>query len=164
MLTILSRMVHEMDLVSDLPIALSTIVKYICDELPIDASCIYLLDEKHAEYVLLATSGLNADLIGKLRIKLGEGLIGLVGEREEPVNLADARTYLDELGLTQSGYRGFLGIPLINDGSLVGVLTVQQRRRRRFDHEITGQLVTLGVQLAGDIAEACEKGGATNRY
>ncbi len=158
MLTILSRMVHEMDLVSDLPIALSTIVKYICDELPIDASCIYLLDEKHAEYVLLATSGLNADLIGKLRIKLGEGLIGLVGEREEPVNLADARTYLDELGLTQSGYRGFLGIPLINDGSLVGVLTVQQRRRRRFDHEITGQLVTLGVQLAGDIAEACEKG------
>ncbi len=151
-------MVHEMDLVADLPSALSTIVKYLCDELPLDASCIYLLDEKHAEYVLLAASGFKTSLVGKLRTKLGEGLIGLVGEREEPVNLADAHSYLDEMELGQPEYRGFLGIPLIDNGNLVGVLTIHQRRRRRFDNEITAQMVTLSVQLAGDLAEACEKG------
>lgn len=38
----------------------------------------------------MATQGLNSKQVGKLRLKFGEGLIGLVGEREEPINLADA--------------------------------------------------------------------------
>ena len=56
-LTALRRIIHEMDLVADLPAALNMVVKYIRDELPIDACGIFLLDEEHVEYVLLAAAG-----------------------------------------------------------------------------------------------------------
>ena len=65
----------------------------------------------------------------KLRIKLGEGLIGLVGEREEPINLADASPYSDVVDLSDSEYHGFLGIPILYQGHLLGVLPAQQRAR-----------------------------------
>ena len=95
MLTALSRIVHEMDLVGDLPAALNVVVKNIYEELALDACAIFLLDDERAEYVLLAAAGVSTELIGKLRIKLGEGLIGQVGEREEVINLNDASAYSD---------------------------------------------------------------------
>ncbi len=150
MLSALPRIVHEMDLATDLPLALDVVVKYICDELQIDVCAIFLLDEERVEYVLLAAAGLSAKSVGKLRIKLGEGLIGLVGEREEPINLADATPYSE---------MGFLGIPILYQGHLLGVLTVQQREQRQFDVEIVAILTTLTIQLASDIAEGCAKGG-----
>lgn len=157
-LTVLRRIVREMDLVANLQAALKVVVKYICDELPIEASGIFLLDEEHVEYVLLAAAGLPTRLVGQWRIKLGEGLIGLVGEREEPINLADASSYSDIASLSDK-YHGFLGVPLLYQGHLLGVLTAQQRTNAQFDAETTALLVTLAIQLASDIAESCAKGG-----
>ena len=116
MLNVLPRIIHEMDLVADLPSALRVVVNNVCEELSIDASSIFLLDEEHAEYILLAGVGINPALIGKLRIKLGEGLIGLVGEREEPVNLVDTSRYPDIIELSRSQYGGFPGIPITLSG------------------------------------------------
>lgn len=159
MLTALRRIIHEMDLAADLPAALNVVVRYICDELSTDACGIFLLDEERVEYVLLAAAGLPADLVGKLKFKLGEGLIGLVGEREEAINLIDASPYSDIIDLGDSGFRGFLGIPILYQGHLLGVMTLLQRDRRQFDPETTALLTTLTVQLASDIAEGCAKGG-----
>ncbi len=158
MLNVLPRIIHEMDLVADLPAALTMVVHYVCDELSLDASSIFLLDEDSVEYVLLAGIGIDSQLINKLRIRLGEGLIGLVGGREEPVNLSDATVYSDIVELSQFQYHGFLGIPIIYQGKLFGVLVGQQRARAMLDVEIVASLVTLSVQLASDIADACDKG------
>jgi phosphotransferase system, enzyme I, PtsP len=158
-LTALQRIVHEMDLVGDLRAALNVVVEHIYQELSIDACGIFLLDEERAEYVLLAAAGISADLIGKLRIKLGEGLIGLVGEREEPINLADACAYSDIVDISDEEYRGFLGVPILYQGHLLGVLTAQQHAKRQFPTETTALLVTLAIQLAKDIAGGCSKGG-----
>lgn len=159
MLTALSRIVHEMDLVGDLPAALNVVVKNIYEELALDACAIFLLDDERAEYVLLAAAGVSTELIGKLRIKLGEGLIGQVGEREEVINLNDASAYSDIVDLSDEEFRGFLGIPILYQGHLLGVLTVQQRIRHQFPTETTEMLVTLAIQLASDIADGCSKGG-----
>ena len=35
-------------------------------------------------------SGLNPKAINKVRVPINKGLIGLVGEREEPINIDDA--------------------------------------------------------------------------
>lgn len=158
MLNILRRMAHEMDWVADFPAALNVVVNYLSQELSVEAAGIFLLDEEHKEYVLLAAVGVNAGLVGKLRIKLGEGLIGLVGEREEPVNLADAGTYPDMAEFSDKKYRGFLGVPMTYQGDLLGVLVIQQSARRLFDTESVALLVTIAVQVAEDIAAACAKG------
>lgn len=157
-LSALRRMIHEMDLASDLPGALNVIVKYVCDSLAVDACGIFLLDSERVEYVLTAASGLPADLINKWKIKLGEGLIGLVGEREEPVNLADASAYADIAALGEAQFNGFLGIPILYQGSSSGILIVLQRAAHQFDMETTGVLTTLAIQLANDIGGSCAKG------
>ena len=88
----------------------------------------FLVDEERAEYVLMATEGLNKALINKARLKFGEGLIGLVGEREEPINLDDAPShprfrYYPEIG--EEHYHACLGIPIIHHRQLLGILFIQ---------------------------------------
>ena len=43
----------------------------------------------------MAVSGLNQDAVGLVRLSLDQGLIGLVGRREEPINLDDAPSHAD---------------------------------------------------------------------
>ena len=50
----------------------------------------YLFDETDKKYVLMATKGLRQQSIGKVRLAMGEGLVGLVAAKEEPLNLQDA--------------------------------------------------------------------------
>lgn len=51
---------------------------------------VYLLDPETERFVLMATEGLNKRAIGKVSMAPNEGLVGLVGTREEPLNLEHA--------------------------------------------------------------------------
>ena len=85
------------------------------------------------------------------------GLVGLVGSREEPLNLEDAAShpryrYFAETG--EERYASFLGAPIIHHRRVMGVLVVQQKERRQFDEGEEAFLVTMSAQLAGVIAHA----------
>ncbi|MBA2654302.1 MAG: phosphoenolpyruvate--protein phosphotransferase [Gammaproteobacteria bacterium] len=157
MLKILRRIVQEVNSAQNLREALDIATKRIKDAISSEACSIFLVDEERGEYVLMATEGLNKDCINKARLKFGEGLIGLVGEREEPINLDDAPThprfrYYPDIG--EEHYHAFLGVPIIHHRQLLGVLFIQQREPRRFDESEEAFLVTLSVQLASAIAHA----------
>ncbi|MEW8220097.1 MAG: phosphoenolpyruvate--protein phosphotransferase, partial [Candidatus Thiodiazotropha taylori] len=85
------------------------------------------------------------------------GLIGLVCERAEPVNLADApnhKRYLFTHETGETSYKGFLGVPIIQNRKVLGVLVARQIEQRSFeDNEVTF-LFTLAAQLAGAITHA----------
>jgi phosphotransferase system enzyme I (PtsP) len=111
--------------------------------------------------VFRATEGLNPGLVGKVSLAPGEGLVGLVAEREEPVNLEDAELHpnfrlLPNIG--EESFHAFLGVPIIHQREVLGVLVVQQARRRRFDESEEAFLVTMSAQLAGVIAHAMVTG------
>lgn len=157
MLKVLRRIVQEVSSAPNLRDALDIATQRIKDAISAEACSIFLVDEERGEYVLLATEGLNKNLINKARLKFGEGLIGLVGEREEPINLDDAPThprfrYYPDIG--EEHYHAFLGVPVIHRRQLLGVLFVQQREPRKFDESEEAFLVTLSVQLATAIAHA----------
>lgn len=157
MLKLLRRIVQEVSSAQNLQDALDIATKRIKDAISAEACSIYLVDEERGEYVLKATEGLNKNFINKARLKFGEGLIGLVGEREEPINLDDAPAhprfrYYPDIG--EEAYHAFLGVPIIHRRQLLGVLFVQQRATRRFDESEEALLVTLSVQLATAIAHA----------
>jgi phosphotransferase system enzyme I (PtsP) len=157
MLKILRRIVQEVNAASSLLDALNIAALRIKDAISAEACSIFLVDEECGEYVLMATEGLNKNLINKARLKFGEGLIGLVGEREEPINLDDAPThprFRYYPGIGEELYHAFLGVPIIHRRQLLGVLFVQQREPRRFDESEEAFLVTLSVQLATAIAHA----------
>lgn len=157
MLKTLLRIIQEVSAASDLDEALRIVVQRTKKTMQTDAVSIFLTDYINGEHVLMATEGLNKKLIGKASLKFGEGLVGLVGKREQPINLDDAPKhpsfrYIPEIG--EEKYHAFLGVPIIHQRQLLGILIAQQIEPRRFDEDEEAFLVTLSAQLAGAIAHA----------
>jgi len=105
---------------------------------------------------LFATEGLNPGAVHRTRMKAGEGLVGLVAETGEPVNLSDAPnhprfSYRPETG--EDPYHSFLGVPILRGGQVFGVLTVQNRAARQYAEEEVEALQTVAMVLAEVVAQ-----------
>ncbi len=157
MLETLRRIVQEVNLAEDLSSALSVMVLRIKESMGTEVCSIYLLEPKSNQYYLMATQGLNQSAVGETRMGYSEGLVGHVGQREEPINLDDAASHPKFLYLEETGeerFSAFLGVPIIHHRKTLGVLVVQQRDRRRFDQNEEAFLVTMSAQLAALVAHA----------
>lgn len=157
MLDTLRKIVQEVDSAPHLQAALDVLVARVRESMGTEVCSVYLLDDKINRYVLTATEGLNEDAIGNVSLGLSEGLVGLCGQREEPINLDDAAAhpryrYLPETG--EERYNSFLGVPIMHRRKVLGVLVVQQREKRRFLEAEEAFLVTLSAQLSGVVAHA----------
>jgi len=165
MLETLRRIIQEVNTAPDLEQALKIIVQRVRASVKVDVASVYLRDAERREFVLRATEGLRQDAVGKVRLRYGEGLVGMVCEREEPVNLEDAPGHPRYMFIAETGedpYHGFLGVPIIQYGRVLGVLVVRQRKTRRFEDEEEAFLVTLAAQLAGAITHAGASGDITS--
>jgi len=157
MLTVLRHIIQEVTTAEDFKQALDIIVKRTANALATQACSVFLLDRNRGEYVLVATQGLNPAAVNKVRVPVNQGLIGLVGEREEPINIDDAHLhprFLHVAEVKEEAYRAFLGAPVIYHRQVLGVLIVQQEDPRRYDESEEAFLVTLATQLAAIIAHA----------
>jgi phosphotransferase system enzyme I (PtsP) len=161
MLDSLHRIVQEVNGAPDLQRALELIVGRVKQSIRADVCSVYLSDHDKREHVLMATDGLRAEAVGKVRLGFGTGLIGLVSDRAEPLNLADAPAHPSYVFASETGeisYHGFLGAPIIQHRRVLGVLVVRQRVPRRFEDDEVAFLVTLAAQLAGAITHARASG------
>ena len=157
MLKILKRIVQDVTTAHRLSDALIILVQSVRKAVSADAVSVFLIDNSHAQYVLIATDGLNKQAESRVRVALDNGLIGLVGRREEPINIDDAPSHSDyhhNALLGEENMRAFLGVPIIQHRKLYGVLTVQQKEQRCFDDAEEAFLITLAAQLGGIIAHA----------
>jgi phosphotransferase system enzyme I (PtsP) len=133
---------------------LDRLVNLIAANMVAEVCSIYLRRAGNA-YELFATEGLNRDAVHHTRLREGEGLVGLVAETAEPLNLSDAPghprfAYRPETG--EDPYRSFLGVPVVRGGQVYGVLTVQNRTARLYDEEEVEALQTVAMVLAEVVA------------
>lgn len=164
MLKILKRIVQDVTAANQLSEALTILVQRVRKAVDAESVSVYLIDNKNAEYVLIATEGLNKQAQFRVRIGLENGLIGLIGRREEPINIDDAPSHPDFYEnplLGEEHMRGFLGVPIIQHRKLYGVLTVQQVEQRPFDDAEEAFLITLAAQLGGIISHGEATGELT---
>jgi len=157
MLTVLRRIVQDVAAASTFQDALNLIVHDVRDALGTEVCSVYLRSPERDRYLFVATQGLNQDAVGRLSLELNQGLVTLVAERAEPINLQDATThprfhFIPEIG--EEPFNAFLGVPVIHHRDVLGVLIVQQREKRRFDESEEAFLVTLSAQLASIIAHS----------
>lgn len=157
MLDTLRSIVREVSAATDRDQALAIIVRRVKEAMGVDGCSVYLIDTAGSHYVLMATDGLNPAVVGKFRFGCNEGIVGFVGERQEPVNLENASDHprfrhSPELGADP--YHAFLGVPLIHFRRVLGVLVTRLRIRRLFNSDEVAFLVTIGAQLAGAINHA----------
>lgn len=157
MLKVLKRIVQDVTAADHLTDALDILVQRISKAINVEAVSVYLIDSKHAEYVLIANEGLNMEAKFRVRVSIDKGLIGLIGRREEPINLEDAPSHPDFYQhklIGEERLSAFLGVPIIQHRKLYGVLVVQQTERRCFDDTEESFLITLAAQLGGIIANS----------
>jgi len=166
MLELLRKIVQEVSSAQNVETALDMIVRSIQRGLHTDVCSVYLFDHPTQRYVLRASQGLNVDAIGRASLSSSEGIVGLVARRAEPINLEDAETHAAYCYLPETGeerYHAFLGVPIIHQRRVLGVLVVQQQATRRYDESEEAFMVTVSAQLAGLISVADATGSADQR-
>jgi starch phosphorylase len=136
---------------------LTNIVHLIQRRFETNVCSVYLLERDRKSLVLAATIGLRSDSVGRIRMRLDEGLTGLVAEQMQPLVVADAAAhprfkYFGEAG--EDPYHSFVGVPVIDRGALQGVLIVQTIEPRLFASSEVAMLATAGAQLAPIVSEA----------
>ena len=140
---------------------LTNIVQLIQRRFGTDVCSVYLLEPDRTNLVLAATIGLKPESVGRVRMRLDEGLVGLVGEELRPQVVEDATKhprfkYFREAG--EDPYHSFLGVPLVDRGLLQGVLVVQTVEPRAFNRGEMRLLMTAGTQLTPIVSEARTRG------
>ncbi|MAT51944.1 MAG: phosphoenolpyruvate--protein phosphotransferase [Porticoccaceae bacterium] len=167
MLDSLRSIVQEVNSARDFAGVLQIIVKRVRKTTATGVCSIYLHDPVSQKYVLAATEGLNPEAVGNIQLASGEGLVGLVAAKAEPINLDNAEAHPNFAFFPESGeerFRSFLGAPVIHHRKVLGVLVVQQAESRRFDESEEAFLVTVSAQLAGVIAHASATGQLTQQF
>ena len=157
----LQSIVQEVNRAPDIDTALVLITESLIKDLNAQACSIFLAEENNpGVLVLQANSGLNPAIIGKVKRKLGQGLIGTIAERAEAFNLLDAPSHKKFMLAPDSGevdYPVLLGVPIIAHRDVLGVISVQ-RAHDAFNEDEEAYLTTLAAQLATSLERADSKG------
>ncbi|MBA6230787.1 MULTISPECIES: phosphoenolpyruvate--protein phosphotransferase [unclassified Colwellia] len=157
MLTTLRRIVLEFSQNAELDSALHRMVVQIKETMNTDCCSIYLADHHKQHFLLVASDGLAERSLGQTTIGFTEGLVGLVGQREEPLNIANAQhhpQFVHAPEVEEDELNAFLGTPIIHRRKVLGILSIQQKEARYFTENEEAFLVTLSAQLATSLANA----------
>lgn len=161
MLTSLKQIIQEVSKIPGLDPALARLVSMVKQTMQVDSCSIYLSNYAERHLLLTATDGLDPHAIGKVKIGFNEGVIGLVGDREEPLNIEDAPShprFKHYPEVKEDNYHAFIGTPIIYQRKVLGVITMQQCQARRFSEDEESFLVTLAAQVALEIVNAQMRG------
>ena len=123
-----------------------------------DACLIYLFDRNSNEMVLHASQVPHAADLGKLRIKVGEGVTGWVAEHRSAValgkNAFDDPRFKHFQTLIEDTYEAFLSVPLVSAGDLIGVIKVHHRLPHEHTREELAVMKFIGEQLGVTISKS----------
>jgi uroporphyrinogen-III synthase len=138
-------MVREMSLQEILQGVVSLIVEFMA----CDSCLVYLIDQE--ELVLCASNTPHPSTIGKLRLRLDEGLTGWVA-RERRMLFIPREAYKDPRfkyfgELQEDTYEAFLSVPVISRNKVVGVINVQHRAPHAHTGGEMEVLTTVGEQV-----------------
>ena len=157
----LNRVIQELMAAKDLPEVLNYLTDYTMSSLTADACAIFLTDMSLGEHVLSAVVGFDQHQVGKFKLKLDQGIIGQVVEREELVNTDNCQThkhYQPSDVLLDEQFYGFLAVPIIHQGDGIGVIVLYATAASFFDEDAEAFLTTLSAQVSEEIAQAIARG------
>src|SRR6266853_1086634 len=122
-----------------------------------DACLVYLIDHATNEIVLRASQLPHDAEIGKVRLKMGEGITGWVAVHNSVVALAknaasDSR-FKPFSALQEDTYQAFLSVPLVDSGDIIGVINVHHREPHQHSSDEVALVTFIGEQMGGLIAK-----------
>lgn len=134
---------------------LDTILTRIRQILAVDTVAVLLKDPAGEELVARAAKGLEAEVEQRVRIPIGQGFAGRIAAARRAI-------FIPEVGqadvvnpiLRERGIRSMLGVPLIVEGELIGVLHVGSLTPRSFGEGDAALLALAAARVAPAIERA----------
>src|SRR5437764_9897759 len=131
---------------------LALIIREATSAMGTDVCSLYLVVPPGREMLLTATNGLNENMVGKVRMKVGEGITGWVARTREPTVAPDVGRdphWKWVPGLDEDRFHSMLSVPIESGPRLVGVLNAQAAERREFNVGDIDFLRAIAGQVAG---------------
>jgi uroporphyrinogen-III synthase len=118
-----------------------------------DSCFVYVLENQ--DLVLRASKNPHADLVDRLKLRVGQGLTGWVAEHRQPVAVG-CRAFEDPRfklfnELPEDRYEAFLSVPVLCRGRLVAVINLQHRYSHEHSREEIQLVVTIGFLVGAEI-------------
>lgn len=142
---------------------LAELLDRVREAMDVDAVVILLLEEDN-NLVAWAAKGMEVDI--GIRVPIGAGFAGRVAQQKAPLTIDDTDTAdLYTPFLRERGVKTLLGVPLLIEGRVLGVIHVGRFTRRPFTNDDTRllQLVAFRIALAIDNARLFEEERAARR-
>ncbi len=158
-LKILHQISHSISCSLDLDKVLKEIIELVVDVTKCDSCLLYLLDENEPYLFLRASKNPHPRLIGRISVKVGEGITGWVAENAELVaiskNASKDPRFRVFSNLPEDRYESFLSAPIIAPTERVtGVINVQHRKSHRHSEKEKTLISIIGHQVGGAIENA----------
>jgi anti-sigma regulatory factor (Ser/Thr protein kinase)/putative methionine-R-sulfoxide reductase with GAF domain len=165
------RRLEEVDRVTDASLAylsmedmLSALLERIRSGLGADTAAVLLLDEEREVLVARAAKGIEEEVRQGVQVPLGRGFAGRIAAERRPIILQ--RVSQPEIVnpiLEQTGIRSLLGVPLLVEGRVIGVLHAGTLVTRSFNDDDVRlmQLAADRAALAIDNARLSEQRAVT---
>jgi len=128
---------------------LTTALQRIRSQMAVDTAIVLTLDPTRRVLEPFAISGLDRSRQGAwVRVPVGRGFAGEVAANRGPVVLDEVtETNVYNPILRESGVRSLAGIPLFDEGDLIGVLHIGSFTPRHFDDDDVADLAELSTEI-----------------
>jgi signal transduction protein with GAF and PtsI domain len=153
---ILHEIGSRMAAADSFPAVLNRVVEFAIALVKCDSCFIYVLEGN--ELILRASKNPHEEVVGRLKLKLGQGITGWVAEHREPVAVSqnasqDSRfQFFNEL--PEDRYEAFLSVPIMSRGGLVGVVNLQHRQPHIYNKRQIRLISTIGFLVGAEIEMA----------
>src|SRR3989338_1710257 len=157
-LEILRRIVEITNSELDLNGILHDVVKVVTDMIKADSVFIYLFDEKKENLVLMASKTPHQKELGKINLKVGEGITGWVAQESKTVAIKQS-AYKDPRFkhfdvLPEDKYEALLSVPIIHKKETIGVVNVQHKKTHEYAANTINLISIIAKQISGVIISA----------
>ncbi len=142
----------------ELDTILYEIVRAVTDITHADSVFIYLFDEGKRHLVLRASKTPHKKELGRILLKVGEGLTGWAAKNNKPVIIqenayADPRFKAFDV-LPEDKYEAFVAVPIVYKGKAIGVINLQHKKVREHPTNAITLLEMIGRQVGSVIEHA----------
>ena len=155
----------------DLDDLLNELLDRVVGILKVDTSAILLVEDDGRTLAARAAKGLEEEVRRGFRLPIGRGFAGRVAATREPVVISDLKTStLQPVNplFGEKSVRSLLGVPLIVEGRVIGVLHVGSLTQRDFDDadvqllQLVADRIGLSIErsrlaVQGQIAETLQR-------
>ncbi|HKQ88754.1 MAG TPA: GAF domain-containing protein [Candidatus Acidoferrales bacterium] len=129
------------------------ILDFIASVVKCDSCFVYVLEGN--ELVLRASKNPHAEVVDRLRLRVGQGITGWVAENKKPVTIScnaalDARFQAFN-ELPEDSFEAFLSVPVLCRDRIVGVINVQHREPHTYSQREIQLISTIGFLVGPEI-------------